>query len=293
MAPTHEEGDIPMKTIVNTKAIVNWKLLSLLFALSVVLHVIASATSPSHPLLSVTLALLESIGWICIGLIWVIALIKGIQQWGPNAWTKVWTGVHTHRRTKKAKTSDTFVPVEQLKYLRNGVQRLGLALHGMTSEMENARRVHFQMFGEAVPPLILPLQNALLYAEFESLVKMLNHFGFPSLESVRLQQRDLAFIQQWGSDLEARLWQQHQGSFEQQAAVRIALTAVTQQHKTLGETWALAHHHSGYQRIQGALWLLETMVSDNRCHWDLAQTYVQALQSDIETLVKHCEQAVV
>ncbi len=59
-----------MKTIVNTKAVVNWKLLSFLFALSVVLHVIASATSPSHPLLSVSLALLEFIGWSYIGLIW-------------------------------------------------------------------------------------------------------------------------------------------------------------------------------------------------------------------------------
>lgn len=167
-----------MKTIVNKKAVVNWKLLSLLFALSVVLHVIASVTSPSHPLLSVSLVLLESIGWSCIGLIWVIALIKGIQQWGPKAWTKVWRGVRMHRRAKKAKTHDTFIPVKQLKYLRNDVQRLGLALHGMTSEMENARRMYFQMLGEAVPPLILPPQNALLYAEFESLVKVLNHLGF-------------------------------------------------------------------------------------------------------------------
>jgi len=282
-----------MKTIVNTKAVVNWKLLSLLFALSVVLHVIASVTSPSHPLLSVSLALLEFIGWSYIGLIWVIALIKSLQQWGPKAWTKVWTGVSTHRRTKKAKTHDRFVSVEQLKSFRHDVQRLGLALHGMTPEMENARRMHFQMLGEAVPPLILPPQNALLYAEFESLIKVLNHFGFPFLESVRLQQRDFAFIQQWGSDLETQLWQQHQRAFEQQAAVHMALAAVAQQHKALGETWALAHHHSGYQRIQGALWLLETMVSDNRCHWDLAQTYVQALQSDIETLVMQCEQAIV
>src|SRR5437879_4001822 len=257
-----------MKTIVNTKAVVNWKLLSLLFALSVVLHVIASVTSPSHPLLSVSLALLEFIGWSYIGLIWVLALIKGLQQWGPKAWTKVWTGVRTHRRTKKAKTHDRFVSVEQLKYFRHDVQRLGLALHGMTPEMENARRMHFQMLGEAVPPLILPPQNALLYAEFESLIKMLNHFGFPSLESVRLQQKDLAFIQQWGNDLEARLWQQHRSAFEQQATVRMALATVAQQQKTLGETWALAHHHPGYQRIQGALCLLETMVNDNRCHWE-------------------------
>jgi hypothetical protein len=73
----------------------------------------------------------------------------------------------------------------------------------------------------------------------------------------------------------------------------MALTAVTQQHKMLGETWALAQHHSGYQQIQGALWLLETMVNDSRCQWDLAQTYVQALQSHIETLVNQCEQGIV
>ena len=174
------------------------------------------------------------------------------------------------------------MPIAQLEHVRQNVQRFGLALYGMTPEMENARRMHFEQLGEALPPLALPPQNAVLSAEFASLIKTLTHFGFPSLESVRLQQRDLAFIQHWGSNLEARLWQQHQRSFEQQAAVRMALATVAQQQKALGETWALAHHHSGYQQIQGALWLLETMVSDNRCHWDLAQTYVQALQSDIE-----------
>ena len=209
--PHIKEGDIPMKTIANTKADVNWKLLSLLFALSVVLqHVIASATLPSHPLLSVSLTLLESIGWSSIGLICVLALIKGIYCWMPKAWAKIGMGVRTQRRTKREKTHDTFVPVEQLKSLCHDVQRLGLALHGMTPEMEDARRMHFQMLGEAVPPLILPLQNALLYAEFESLVKVLNHFGFPFLERVRLQQRDLAFIQQWGSDLEVQLQQQQE-----------------------------------------------------------------------------------
>jgi hypothetical protein len=86
--------------------------------------------------------------------------------------------------------------------------------------------MHFEQLGEALPPLVLPPQNAILSAEFESLVKTLTHFGFPSLESVRLQQKDLAFIQHWGNDLEARLWQQHQGSFEQQAAVRMALERV-------------------------------------------------------------------
>jgi len=198
-----------------------------------------------------------------------------------------------HRRAKKAKTHDTFIPVKQLKYLRNDVQRLGLALHGMTSEMENARRMHFQMLGEAVPPLILPPQNALLYAEFESLVKVLNHFGFPFLESVRLQQRDLVFIQQWGSDLETQLQQRHQDAFEQQATVRMALANVAQQHKALGEAWVLAHHHAGYQQIQGVLWLLETIVNDNRCQWDLAQTSVQILQSNVEALIKQREQAIV
>src|SRR5947208_7894644 len=91
--PHGKEGDIPMKMIANTKADVNWKLLSLLFALSVVLHVVASAALPSHPLLSVSLTLLESIGWSCIGLIWVLVLIKGIQQWGPKAWTKIGLGI--------------------------------------------------------------------------------------------------------------------------------------------------------------------------------------------------------
>ncbi len=187
-----------MKTLVNNTTGVNFQLLSFLLALTIGLRVVASTISPSHPRLGIVFMLLETVGWICIGQIWAFALIKGIQQWGPKIWTRVWTFARMHIRVKKARKSDAFVPVEQLEHLRKNVQRLGLALYGLTPEMERARRTHFQMLGEGAPSLILPPQNALLNAEFESLVKMLNHFGFPDLENVQLQQKEFDFVQQWG-----------------------------------------------------------------------------------------------
>lgn len=246
----------------------------------------------SHPVLGVILEIVGIGCSLCIILIWLISQGKAWGRTVQKQWVRVRSWLRTHTCEKKV-PHDTIVPIAQLEHVRQNVQRFGLALYGMTPEMENARRMHFEQLGEALPPLALPPQNAVLSAEFASLIKTLIHFGFPSLENVRLQQKDLAFIQHWGNDLEARLWQQYQCSFEQQAAVRMALVAVAQQHKALGETWAFAPHHSGYQRIQGALCLLETMVNDSHCQWDLAQTYVQALQSDVETLVKQCGQAIV
>jgi len=259
---------------------------------STLTFIAASVLSASHPVFG---AIFEIVGMgcsLCLILIWLISQGKAWGRTVQKQWGRVRSWLRTHTCEKKV-PHDTIVPIAQLEHVRQNVQRFGLALYGMTPEMENARRMHFKQLGDALPPLALPPQNAVLSAEFASLIKTLTHFGFPSLESVRLQQKDLAFIQHWGNDLEARLWQQYQCSFEQQAAVRMALVTVAQQHKALGEMWAFAQHYSGYQRIQGALWLLETMVSDNRCHWDLAQTYVQALQSDIKTLVKQCEQAIV
>jgi hypothetical protein len=196
-----------MKTFVNPTTGVNFKLLSFLLALTIGLRVIAATISPAHPRLGIVFMLLETVGWICIGQIWAFALIKGIQQWGPKIWTRMWTFARMHIWVKRAQKSDTCVSVVQLECLRSNVQRLGLALYGLTPEMEHARRTHFQMLGEAVPPLILLPQNALLNAEFESLVKLLNHFGFPALETVQLRQKEFEFVQQWGQNLEARLLQ--------------------------------------------------------------------------------------
>ena len=281
-----------MKTIVNTTTVVNFKFQTFLFAFSIIMHVAGSVISASHPMLSVVFAILESVGWTCILLIWGIALIKGIQKWCPVIWTKVGTYARTQACAKKAKTA-TVVPIEQLKQVRNDVQRLGLALYGTTPELENTRRTHLQMLGDDVPALVLPSQHAVLHAEFQGLVKMLNHFGFPHLESVRLQQKDFAFIQRWGSDLEARLCQQQQHSVGQQSALLMALATTIQQHQLLGQQYASAQQHPGYLRIQGALRFLEKMDNDSRCPWDLAHCYVQALQQDMHTLAKHFEQTVV
>jgi len=270
----------------NSKAVVNFKLVSLLLALSIVLRIVAETISTSHPFLSACLTLLEFIGWTSVLLIWVAALIKGIPSWMTIVWTKVWAVLRAHWHAKKAKKEDTFVPVEELKSLRNDIQRLGLALHGMTPETEHVRRMYFQSLGQAAPALPLPPQNAVLHAEFESLVRFLNHFGFPHVECVRLPQRDFAFVQQWGCNLEARLLQQQQRSQEQQAKLRATLAMVVQQHKALGETSALTQGYSGYQRIQGALRLLEHIVNDQRCPQELAQDLVQKLQSDMDALEK-------
>jgi len=282
-----------MKAIVNNKTVVNFKLLTFLFAFSIVMHVAASSVAASHPLLSWLFAMLETVGWICIFLIWVIALIKGIQKWCPVIWTWVWTYACTHVPMKKAKKNDPIVPVEQLNHLRNNVQRLGLALHDLTPEMENARRTHFQMLSDAVPSLVLPPQNATLYAEFTSLTRFLNHFGFPHLESVRLQQKDFEFARKWGHDLETRLLQAQKQIQNQQQATLSALSTATQVHQSIGTVYPEALNDAGYQRIQGALKLLRKMAQNSHCPSELVAGYIPALQHDMDTLLTQLKQAAV
>src|SRR5579885_799397 len=100
-----------MQTIpdTNSKAVVNFKLVSLLLALSIVLRIVAELVSTSHPFLSACLTLLEIIGWISVLLIWVGVLIKGIPSWTTKLWAKAWTGICTHQHAKKAKEDETFV----------------------------------------------------------------------------------------------------------------------------------------------------------------------------------------
>ena len=247
----------------------------------------------AHPLLMLDFELLWTICSLGFLLIWVVMHRQDGKKVLTNRWTQLCAWLRTHRWiTIKKIQKDPIVPVEQLKLVRTHVQRLGLALHGLTPDMETARRMHFQLHGEKVPSLVLPPQHATLYAEFESMIKLLNHFGFPSLESVRLQQKDIAFIQQWGSDLEMRLRQLQQRSCVQQEGLRLALATVAQQHKTLGGTCPSAQDHAGYQRIQGALRFLEKMVNDNRCQCDFAQTYVQKLQADMNALMKQFERVI-
>jgi hypothetical protein len=284
-----ERRIIPMKTLVNNNNIVNFKLQTFLFAFSLLMHVATLSVAASHPHLGWLLAMLETVGWISILLTWAIALIKGIQYGGSRLWAKAWTYARTYVCIKKAKNHDLTVPVAQLKQLRDHVQRLGLALYGMTPETEQARRTHFQMLGETVPSLILPPHNAILAAEFESLVKFLNHSGFPHLERVQLAQKDFAFAQKWGGNLEARLLQAQKEFRDQQQTMLSALTLAREAHQAIGTMYPTALDHAGYQRIQGAFLVLEHLALNSRCPCPLVITCVEALQRDMQTFITTLE----
>jgi hypothetical protein len=294
---THrKEGVIPMKTLVTSKNIVNrtniidFKLQTFLFAFSILMHVAATSVKAEHPLLGWLLAMLETVGWISILTTWVIALVKAVQYGAPKLWKKVWTYARTHVRREKAKNTDQFVSVEQLKHLRSNIDRLGLALHGMTPEMEQARRTHFQMLGEAIPALALPAQNAVLYAQFESLVRYLNHFGFPNLESARLQQKDLDFAQEWGCELEARLLLAQRDHNYQLQAMQWLLDEASKKFERIGSKYQQAQNDAGYQRIHGALKLL-TKMARNSHHPEEMIGYLTALLQDMESLRTQLKQA--
>lgn len=106
-------------------------------------------------------------------------------------WTRVCAYACTSLHLNKAKEE---VTVTQLKNLLSNIDRLGLALHGVTPALENGRRTHFQMLGEAVPALVVPAANVALYAEFTRLTQFLNGFGFPVVESVRLHPMDFSSL---------------------------------------------------------------------------------------------------
>ncbi len=281
---------VTRKNIVTSETIVNFKLQTFLFAISILMHVAATSVAAEHPLLGWLLAMLDIVGWITILLTWVIALIKGIQYGGPKLWTKIETYARTHVRRKKAKNNDPFVSVEQLKHLKYNIDRLGLALHGMTPEMEQARRTHFQMVNESVPALILPAQNAVLYAEFESLIRFLNHFGFPNLESVRLQHKDLAFARKWGSELEARLQQAQRNYNYQLQTMQWVLDEANKKLEAISSTYQQAQNDAGYQRIAGALKLLTKMARKSHRPEEMIG-YLTALLQDMESLRTQLKQA--
>lgn len=281
---------VTSKNIVNNKNIVNFKLQTFLFAFSILMHIAATSVHAEHPLLGWLLAMLETVGWFTVLTTWVIALIKGIQYGGPKLWKKIWKYARTHVRIKKAKTNDTFVSVDQLAHLRKNIDRLGLALLGTTPEMERARRTHFQMLGEAVPALPVPAQNAVLYAQFESLVRYLNHFGFPNLESVRLQHKDLAFALKWGSELEARLQQAQRDHTYQMQAMQWLLGEANRKFERIGSKYQQAQDDAGYQRIQGALKLLSKMALKTHRPEEMIG-YLTALVQDIDRLRTQLKEA--
>jgi len=276
---------VASKKTVNRKDIVNFKHQTLLFAFSILMHAAATSVHTEYPLLGWLLAILEVAGWICILMTWVIALVKTIQYGVPKLWTKIWAYVRIKKATHLAS-------VEQLKHLQNNIQRLQLALHGLTPEMEQARRAHFQMLSEVVPPPVLPAQNAVLWAEFESLTRFLQRFGFPYLESVRLQQKDFEFAREWGRTLEARLQQAQQNYAYQQKSMEWVLNAVNKQFEALGYEYLQAQDHRGYQRLQGAHKLLSKMARESH-HPEEVTGYLTALMQDMEMLRKQLEQTAV
>ena len=156
----------------------------------------------------------------------------------------------------------------------------------MTPEMERGRHTHFGLLGEALPPL--SAQDKVLEAEFNCLVNVLNHFGFPSLESVRLQENTLIFLQQWGKSLDARVKQVQEVNLVTQSALLLALRV----HQNLGKTYPAAQAHPGYQQIHGALQVLEKLAQSEHCPWERIRDRVPALHRGMDAVLKEVKWAV-
>ncbi len=205
-------------------------------------------------------------------------------------WTRVCAYACTSLHLNKAKEE---VTVTQLKNLLSNIDRLGLALHGVTPALENGRRTHFQMLGEAVPALVVPAANVALYAEFTRLTQFLNGFGFPVVESVRLHPMDFEFAQTWGYDLEKRLVQSQERIQHQQLATTASLSLASQVFLFIGDTYPAAIHDAGYQRIHGALKLLEKMVQRKDCSLELVTISLPSLHRDMNTLLDELKEAAI
>ena len=280
---------ITNNAIVRKATVVNFKLLTFLFAFSIVLHIVAGTISPAHPVLGGLLTLVEIVGWLWIVSIWTIAFMKGIWKWIPIIWTNLWSYVRMHIHLKKAGKE---VSIAEIENLRSNMDRLGLALYGMTPALEKARRMHFQMLGKDLPALVLPSANAALYTEFSRLAQFLNSYGFPDVESVRLHPQDFEFAQNWGQDIEIRLLQSQKHLLQQQQSAASSLSVANQIFLSLSTMDSAATENAGYQRIHGALNLLGTMVRNNHCSDELVSYYIPALQRDMDALLKQLKKAV-
>ena len=193
---------IVMLTRVNR--VVRFSVLSCILTSMLLVHLVAPALVSLHPVLGRVLLILEGCGWLVILGLWAVLLHRVLRRRLPVLGTRLRRALDALFERKQTH-AHTAVPAEALTDLCGQVQWVGLALHGLTPEMDRARRLHFQQLGEAVPPLVVPPAYAGLYAEFERLLTCLKQAGFPSLKDVRLQPQELAFFQHWLSDLETRI----------------------------------------------------------------------------------------
>jgi hypothetical protein len=260
------------------KKIVRTKLLFvLLFSIAIFLQIASAVVLRTNPNASIVLSALSIVAWLSSCAFTALPLIKVVQHGVPKLWTKMYARMHIGKR---------FASQDQLKLLQQNINRLGFAMYGTTPELERGRRTHFTMLGEAVPDLILPPQNAVLYAEFKSLTKFLNHCGFPRPESVRLQ--DLDFARQWGRSLEARLQQTQKDYAAQQQQVQWYLQVLWKTLADIRSEYPKVEGDSGYERIRGALKLLDKITLPPK---EMLE-YLAALLQDMERLRKQFKELV-
>ena len=279
---------INRRTIVSSK-VFSSKVVSCLFAGAVALHLMGPAIAKSSPSLALLVSMLEMGIWLSLVLLGVAWLVKTIASTLAGVWSRVWTRVRRHLPGTKAQPREACASREQLDHLRTNVQRLGLAIYGITPEMEHSRRTHFQMLGEPVPVLRLqaltpPRGHEVLAAEFTCLVNVLNHAGFPDLERVRLSQETLRFLQTWGCALDTRLQTMQQQMQHEQQSAQSALAAAVQAHQQLGKASPLVQSHMDYHQIQGTLQVLTQLSQREDCPWALIEDRVQAITRWMQTV---------
>jgi hypothetical protein len=192
------------------------------------------------------------------------------------------TFVHTHVHFLFGR-KDPFVSVEELAQLRTNVQSLRLALHGTTPERESAREKTYQLVDQPVPDLILPVANVALWAEFNGLVRWLDHVGFPHVESVRLKTSEFEFVNAWISDLSDRLSQLQKDSRKTRVALENNLTIADLLLQSFCSRYPTVESNSDYHRLTGVLRVLKVLFKSHTCDQHLSP-YTKALIRDLNDL---------
>jgi hypothetical protein len=260
----------------------------------VVVQFAAPVLAAAHPRLTELLLVVQ---FVCaLAILWGTLLALGSfvqsQRWQPRlrTWWARWRRRLLLPRQHASGQEQAGVSEALRQQVADRVQQLGLALHGTTAQEERVRWLHAQLSGEVPEPLEVPPPLAPLYAEFQGLIRLLNHLGLPCSDQAQFSPRDLALVQHWLTDLERRLQQTRRTVAAEQQTARTALEAAFQMHHAIADTFPEACHHEDYQRLQGALKLLERLARDEDCPAVLVQRGVRGLQRDLQSLLTRFQQ---
>jgi hypothetical protein len=233
---------------------------------AILAYIVIATLSARNPVLGALLIVLGLGLSFLVFLIWLVKRFASCKRWIGNVLRAILKCGQLFMRRKYASKKE---------------------IGDLLADVSRLRKTFFnqvQLDGQQLQ-LVFP-ENAALYAEFESLRNILFHLGVgmsnpaTPLQQVRLQKKDLFFLQQLGGNLETRLIRNQQEVGEQWQSVFATLKTFAQGLQELAQTYVSIH--VSYYQLQSELQCLQAWIDDPRCPVSIRFATYAAERMDIE-----------